>query len=614
MHNCKQNKYATHILMIYNWVFHYVIKTRNYNYFLLVFVSLIFLFITPTQAQNAVTKQGESTSSGTNYVNEYGQIVGYTALTKFGEILYPCKSPFTDSRDGNTYNIVRIGDQCWMAENLKYLPSVSPPTTTGGTPYYYVYDYNGTNVLDAKATSNYNTYGVLYNWFAAVGVWIGSSTNPSGIQGVCPNGWHVPSLNEWLQMTNYLSSYPQYWCDGNSSYIAKALASTTGWTDDITTCAVGNNSSSNNKAYFNGLPGGGLTSSGTFSGLNTQAFWWTATSVATPLSYYVGLTYIEENKIISIQRRDLQALSVRCVRDDCPYLTAPVGTTHNATPNQIQWNWGAVTDATGYKYNIVNDYNSGIDIGSNTSFTQTSLNCATAYTLYVWAYGPCGSSPVATLNTSTSPCPPCGGITQFTDSRDSKIYNTVEIGSQCWMKENLNYAAVGSWCYNDNAANCNTYGRLYSWYTLMNGSSGSNNNPSGVQGICPSGWHVPSLSEWEQLTNYLQFNGYNYDGTTDWDKVGKSISATSSWTYSAVTGAVGNTDYPAKRNITGFTALPAGIRDGGYIEIGMYASFATTYEDGTSNNRGRKIYYNQPNVAGYSINKNTGQSLRCVKD
>ncbi|MDV7400220.1 FISUMP domain-containing protein, partial [Arthrospira platensis SPKY1] len=63
-------------------------------------------------------------------------------------------------------------------------------------------------------------------------------------------------------------------------------------------------------------------------------------------------------------------------------------------------------------------------------------------------------------------------------------------------------------CYDNNTDFCNFYGGLYTWYTLMNGSSSSNSNPSGVQGICPTGWHVPSDAEWTQLVDFLESQGY----------------------------------------------------------------------------------------------------------
>jgi uncharacterized protein (TIGR02145 family) len=85
---------------------------------------------------------------------------------------------------GNVYKTVLIGKQWWMAENLAYLPVVNLPTEESVTnPYYYVYDYIGEDVDAAKATDNYKTYGVLYNWTAAM--------------AACPAGWHIPSDAEW---------------------------------------------------------------------------------------------------------------------------------------------------------------------------------------------------------------------------------------------------------------------------------------------------------------------------------------------------------------------------------------------------------------------------------
>jgi len=107
----------------------------------------------------------------------------------------------TDS-DGNTYGTVQIDDQCWMAENLKYLPAVSPSGTGSETePHYYVYGYQGTNVAEAKATNNYQQHGVLYNWPAAM-----NGSTVEGDQGICPTGWHIPTDNEWKTLEGSLDS------------------------------------------------------------------------------------------------------------------------------------------------------------------------------------------------------------------------------------------------------------------------------------------------------------------------------------------------------------------------------------------------------------------------
>ena len=108
---------------------------------------------------------------------------------------------------------------------------------------------------------------------------------------------------------------------------------------------------------------------------------------------------------------------------------------------------------------------------------------------------------------------PCPGTPTVTDI-DGNVYNTVLIGGQCWMKENLNVTrdAAGNHiqrhCYNVNPQNCNLTGGLYYWHVAMNGQSSSNSNPSSVQGICPTGWHLPSTAEWTQLVDYVDAQGF----------------------------------------------------------------------------------------------------------
>ncbi|GAG76549.1 unnamed protein product, partial [marine sediment metagenome] len=124
--------------------------------------------------------------AGTTYGNE----ISFTTLFESGTL--------TDTRDGHIYPTVRIGNQWWMAENLAYLPSISPHWYTSYTePYYYVYGCEETTVSEAKTTINYQTYGVLYNWAATMDGAESSNTNPSDVQGVCPDGWHLPSDAEW---------------------------------------------------------------------------------------------------------------------------------------------------------------------------------------------------------------------------------------------------------------------------------------------------------------------------------------------------------------------------------------------------------------------------------
>ena len=99
----------------------------------------------------------------------------------------------TDSRDGRVYNTVKIGNQTWMAENLKYLPVVYSRDEYSYTEArYYVFDFSGTNPSAAKMTANFQTYGVLYNWPAAA--------------NNCPSGWHLPSDADWETLAQFIDS------------------------------------------------------------------------------------------------------------------------------------------------------------------------------------------------------------------------------------------------------------------------------------------------------------------------------------------------------------------------------------------------------------------------
>lgn len=166
----------------------------------------------------------------------------------------PCPNAATvTDYDGNVYNTVQIGNQCWMKENLRtthYANGASIPlgnSSSNTTPYYYDYSSSATS-LEQR--------GYLYNWPAVMHGTSSSSTLPSGVEGVCPTGWHVPSDAEWSVMEAYVGSQNQYQCGYNSSYIAKALAASSGWTYSSGYCCVGNNQSFNNSTNFGGQPVG----------------------------------------------------------------------------------------------------------------------------------------------------------------------------------------------------------------------------------------------------------------------------------------------------------------------------------------------------------------------
>ena len=186
----------------------------------------------------------------------------------------PCPNAATvTDYEGNVYNTVQIGSQCWMRENLrstKFADGTPIPTgtdTTSLTDSYY-YDNSDSDIPLARR-------GHLYNWPAAMHGAASSSASPSGVQGICPTGWHLPSDAELTQLTDYVSSVSDYQCGGNSSNIAKALAATYGWNTSTNNYAVGNTSSANNATGFSAVPTGYFH--GSFSYVGNYAFFWTST-------------------------------------------------------------------------------------------------------------------------------------------------------------------------------------------------------------------------------------------------------------------------------------------------------------------------------------------------
>jgi len=118
--------------------------------------------------------------------------------------------------------------------------------------------------------------------------------------------------------------------------------------------------------------------------------------------YSGDLTYTPTSAVMNANAR-AYGLSVRCIKDVT--LSSPTQGTHVPSSNQIIWNWNAVAGATGYKWNISNNYSTATDMGTNTTTTETVLTCNTAYTRYVWAYDAGGNSTVTTLTQTTSTCP-----------------------------------------------------------------------------------------------------------------------------------------------------------------------------------------------------------------
>jgi uncharacterized protein (TIGR02145 family) len=281
-------------------------------------------------------------------------------------------------------------------------------------------------------------------------------------------------------------------------------------------------------------------------------------------------------------------------------------------------------------YTVTSSPSGFVGTGSASPIVVSGLVNGTAYTFTVSATNINGPGSPSIASNSVTP------LTTLVLDADGNIYNTVTIGAQTWMKENLKTtkyndgveitygidaaswasASTGLYCdYNNNSANSTTYGRLYNWFAVDNNAA-TKVASNGGKNVCPSGWHIPSDAEWTILENFLITNGYNYDGTTTGNKIGKSLASSSGWTFSTTTGAVGNTDYSAKRDVSGFTALPGGfsIGGGGASGMGNLAVWWSSTQYLTADAWYRIINYQYTTLDRGNVNKLQGYSVRCLKD
>ncbi len=260
------------------------------------------------------------TSNTTYYVRAYAT---NSAGTGYGNDIvfrtFPPCLPVTDV-DGNTYQVLQLGSQCWMRENLrvtKYTTGTNielGDSLSNSIPYRY---YPNGDI------NNVSTYGYLYNWAAVMKGAGSSSSNPSGVQGICPNGWHLPSIAEWTQLTDYVSSQPSYLCYSDTgSHIAKALVSTTGW--EILswysgTCVIGDTTDTNNATGFNAFPAGeaGNYFLDLYNNIGYGVRFWSTTedNDAPEKAYFLDMYYSRAN-VLNITRDKSWGYSVRCLRDN----------------------------------------------------------------------------------------------------------------------------------------------------------------------------------------------------------------------------------------------------------------------------------------------------------
>jgi uncharacterized protein (TIGR02145 family) len=350
---------------------------------------------------SSITGLSEST---TYYVRAFATNSAGTAYGQeesFATFATPVTGTFTDTRDGNSYNWVQIGTKKWMSENLAYLPSVSPSDQSSYyEPYYYVYGYQSSDVGSAKATSNYSTYGVLYNWNAAMAGSNSNDANPGALQGVCPDGWHLPSDSEWkdLEMFYGMTS-TEADQTGPRSDIGGVLKEegTAHWSSP--------NTGATNASGFTALPGGKRNYDNSFFAEIYDAYWWTSTENNSTYAYNRIVDYAFQSVNRNYPNKD-QGLSVRCVEGQGILVPAvETSTTVSSITSSGSVTGGTVTDNGGSPVTVRGvcwntDHNIFLGNGRETvdgtgigtfSSTITGLTASTLYYFRAYATNSAGT-------------------------------------------------------------------------------------------------------------------------------------------------------------------------------------------------------------------------------
>ena len=424
------------------------------------------------------------------------------------------KNTLKDLRDGQVYRTVKIGDQIWMAENLKYKAEGS-----------HCYD---------DVDSNCVKYGPLYDWATA--------------KNVCPTDWRLPTKKE---METLLAA-----ASGGST-AGKVLKSKTGWPKDND----GFDGNGTDDYSFSALPGGRWEDGGPYSGVGISAYFWSLTAYSESSAYYMYLGY--ENYVLGNTsdkakidfNLKIHAFSVRCIKAETSVVPGS-----SSSVDLEGWSWDVPKEL---RLNPKIEYDS------------------------------------------------------ITDSRDGKVYKTVKIGEQTWMAENLNYADSvktpslrgKSRCYNDDAKKCDVAGRLYTWAAAIDSVKLANDAdnpqdcghgktcslPAKVQGICPSGWHLPSNEEWKAL-----FTAVGGQSTA-----GMFLRSQSGWNN--------NRNGP---NTFGFSVLPVGqAYENGYCSyVGENAFIWSITEDVSTRAYSMYVRYGSEYANLTADYKYYGFSVRCLKD
>lgn len=468
--------------------------------------------------------------------------------------------------EGNWYKVVQIGNQCWLAENMRATTLPSEPNqsilVTSGTSANQprAYKYQNSDVF-------YERYGCLYNFPATMDYTGTLPTFTYPHRGICPEGWHVPEDAEWTTMERTVApdatglhnemtqarllDYADY--QASNTDLAVRLSSGNDWDGNgyagITPNSYDN--SSRNSTGFSALPAGDYRNA--FYDINQNAYFMSSTIWnynSTPLVICRGLYYM-----YSGMNRNAYNLtnyySVRCVRD-----------------------------------------------------AQAKNYCS------------------VDLKLDNEDGSADGRIDSVAD-HEGNWYKVVEIGNICIMKQNLRVTSspvgnqIQSWSGESNTQSFYTQnpnfgdeGYLYNWRAAIDATENVGTNDyvnkdfSNRRGLCPQGWHLPTRAEWTTIVGSKDAGQF---AAPNGSYVG------SNWNSRTGDNLPGNANDPDK-NVTGFSGIPVGTRVNSFNNVTNRASFwsATSAAKGLAWQR--RIVYDNNIFGEYNYYMNESLSVRCVRD
>jgi uncharacterized protein (TIGR02145 family) len=529
---------------------------------------------------NAMSHTFSDLTPNTKY--DYKAFLKYDNKTVYGELRsfttpnHPEVScgTMTDA-DGNLYQTVKIGSQCWAKTNLrttKYRKGSTISDQIGTTvPAYYRLSNTdkSSDSIVSLATAPDSVFGFYYNGYAAVR------------DSLCPAGWHVPDTNDWKNLIGYLKARPEYWCDNDNSNLAKAVAS--------------------------------------------RNFWFNVETP--PVTYTINQDAVDRPCSPQYQAPDYL--------NDASYFSAvPAG----AWYDNLGGNIDTLTGFGGREFDPGKDahfWSSSPQPNSDSTGYFFRLGIVT-YDVVALAYDALkyGRSVRCLKDAEPEPDPElpfsCGTSRMF--DADGHTYETVQIGTQCWTKTNLRSAKDrnGNAFINGNAAffggfdatndsvvyipTQETWNVNNSLVTYNNSIFGYFYNWKAANLVCPAGWHLPTDAEWTTLTDYVKMESA-YACGVDADYIAKALADTTTAWKSFEDDPCAPGYAPSSNNATGFGAVPAGYYYNSSLhDFGDYANFWSSTEYNGPYVYTCSLYYDYAYVDNYSNGKNLGFSVRCLRD